>query len=175
MAGASAGDGGALEHRGLADETKDTPDPPGGEIQRDRAGNPTGLLIARPNAMILYATLARGPKLPLDQQANSTRHSLESPVQGGFTTIAYRRPSFGKQQIPRIAVSHAASRAIRIIELSALPRTEGAAISVAGWPTVHRNPHRQQRNPHANARRLLSSPARAPAPFEADHAATRGA
>src|SRR3954452_23902111 len=31
--------------------TKETPDPPGGEIQRDGAGNPTGLLIARPNAM----------------------------------------------------------------------------------------------------------------------------
>src|SRR5262245_52802924 len=48
--------------------TRDTPDPPGGEIQRDRQGHPTGLLIARPNAMILYATLARGPKLPPEQQ-----------------------------------------------------------------------------------------------------------
>src|SRR5262245_3083291 len=44
--------------------TKDTPDPPGGEIQRDKQGNPTGMLIARPNATILYATLAKGPKLP---------------------------------------------------------------------------------------------------------------
>ena len=40
--------------------TKDTPNPPGGEIQRDANGNPTGMLIARPNAMILYATLAKG-------------------------------------------------------------------------------------------------------------------
>ena len=39
--------------------TKDTPNPPGGEIQRDPNGNPTGLLIARPNATIHYATLAR--------------------------------------------------------------------------------------------------------------------
>ncbi|MGE0717772.1 MAG: amidohydrolase family protein, partial [Alphaproteobacteria bacterium] len=29
---------------------RDTPDPPGGEIERDRHGEPTGLLIARPNA-----------------------------------------------------------------------------------------------------------------------------
>src|SRR5215470_20283673 len=36
--------------------TKDTPHPIGGEIQRDKQGNPTGLLIARPNSMILYAT-----------------------------------------------------------------------------------------------------------------------
>src|SRR5438046_5755369 len=48
--------------------TKDTPEPPGGEIQRDKAGNPTGLLIAKPNAMILYSTLAKGPKLPPEHQ-----------------------------------------------------------------------------------------------------------
>src|SRR6266480_1064190 len=54
--------------------SKDTPDPPGGEIQRDKQGHPTGMLIARPNAMILYATLAKGPKLAPEQQANSTRH-----------------------------------------------------------------------------------------------------
>ncbi|MDP3715599.1 MAG: amidohydrolase family protein, partial [Burkholderiales bacterium] len=30
--------------------TRDTPQPAGGEIQRDKAGNPTGMLIARPNA-----------------------------------------------------------------------------------------------------------------------------
>jgi predicted amidohydrolase YtcJ len=53
--------------------TKDTPDPSGGEIQRDRHGNPTGLLIAKPNAMILYSTLAKGPKLARDDQRNSTR------------------------------------------------------------------------------------------------------
>ncbi len=35
--------------------TRDTPNPPGGEIQRDSKGNPTGLLIARPNATILYS------------------------------------------------------------------------------------------------------------------------
>src|ERR1700739_683721 len=54
--------------------TKDTPDPPGGEIQRDKRGNPTGLLIARPNAMILYASLAKGPKLGFDDEVISMRH-----------------------------------------------------------------------------------------------------
>src|SRR5271155_3478137 len=44
--------------------TRDTPEPPAGEIVRDGSGNPTGLLIAKPNAGILYATLAKGPKLP---------------------------------------------------------------------------------------------------------------
>jgi predicted amidohydrolase YtcJ len=66
--------------------TKDTPDPPGGEIQRDKHGNPTGILIARPNAMILYATLAKGPKLPPEQQANSTRHFMRELNRLGVTS-----------------------------------------------------------------------------------------
>src|ERR1700683_2559184 len=56
--------------------TSQTAAPPGGEIEVDHAGNPTGVLIARPNAMILYSTLAKGPKLPLEYQANSTRHFM---------------------------------------------------------------------------------------------------
>ncbi|MGH1560794.1 hypothetical protein ACRAWD_30155 [Caulobacter segnis] len=31
-------------------------------MQRDASGEPTGLLLAQPNATILYATLAKGPK-----------------------------------------------------------------------------------------------------------------
>jgi len=66
--------------------TKDTPNPPGGEIQRDSAGNPTGMLIARPNAMILYATLAKGPKLPYDLQVNSTRQFMRELNRLGITS-----------------------------------------------------------------------------------------
>lgn len=67
--------------------TKDTPNPPGGEIQRDGQGNPTGLLIARPNATILYATLAKGPKLPPEYQMNSTRHFMRELNRLGLTSI----------------------------------------------------------------------------------------
>jgi predicted amidohydrolase YtcJ len=56
--------------------TRDTPEPPGGTIERDANGEPTGLLLARPNALILYATLAKGPRLPFDWQVNSTRHFM---------------------------------------------------------------------------------------------------
>jgi predicted amidohydrolase YtcJ len=66
--------------------TKDTPNPPGGEIQRDSKGNPTGLLIARPNATILYATLAKGPKLPPEHQVNSTRHFMRELNRLGVTS-----------------------------------------------------------------------------------------
>src|SRR5882672_11044768 len=67
--------------------TKDTPNPPGGEIQHDHSGNPTGLLIARPNATILYATLAKGPKLPPEHQMNSTRHFMRELNRLGLTSI----------------------------------------------------------------------------------------
>ncbi len=66
--------------------TKDTPEPPGGEIRRDHAGNPTGLLIARPNAMILYSTLAKGPKLAREDQLNSTRLFMSELNRFGVTS-----------------------------------------------------------------------------------------
>nr|WP_315429724.1 amidohydrolase [uncultured Albidiferax sp.] len=65
--------------------TKDTPAPPGGEIVRDSAGNPSGLLLAKPNASILYATLAKGPKLPYEYQLNSTRHFMRELNRLGVT------------------------------------------------------------------------------------------
>ena len=67
--------------------TKDTPNPPGGEIQRDANANPTGLLIARPNATILYATLAKGPKLPPEYQKNSSRHFMREVNRLGVTGV----------------------------------------------------------------------------------------
>ncbi len=67
--------------------TKDTPDPPAGEIQRDGKGNPTGLIIARPNAYILYATLAKGPKLSYADQMNSSRQFMRELNRLGLTSV----------------------------------------------------------------------------------------
>ncbi len=67
--------------------TKDTPNPPGGVIEKDAAGNPTGLLVAKPAALILYSTLARGPKLPIEDQINSTRHYMREMNRLGITSV----------------------------------------------------------------------------------------
>ncbi|MDS9468878.1 amidohydrolase [Paracoccus sp. MBLB3053] len=67
--------------------TGDTPDPPGGEIERDARGNPTGMLIARPSALILYSTLAQGPKLAEEDQKNSTRHFMRELNRLGVTSV----------------------------------------------------------------------------------------
>jgi len=65
---------------------KDTPNPPGGLIERDRKGNPTGLLIAEPNALILYASIARGPKLAFEDQINSSRQFMRELNRLGLTS-----------------------------------------------------------------------------------------
>lgn len=50
-----------------------TLNPPGGLIQKDTDGQPTGLLVAEPNAFILYSTLAKLPELNTTEKLNSTR------------------------------------------------------------------------------------------------------
>lgn len=67
--------------------TRETPDPPGGEIQRNPNGDPTGLLLARPNALILYSALSKGPKLSPDDQVNSTRHFMRELNRLGVTSV----------------------------------------------------------------------------------------
>jgi len=67
--------------------TRDTPDPPGSEIVRGASGEPTGLMLARPNALLLYSALARGPKLPYEYQVNSTRHYMRELNRLGITSV----------------------------------------------------------------------------------------
>jgi predicted amidohydrolase YtcJ len=67
--------------------TKDTPPPPGGQIQKDSRGEPTGLILATPNAMILYSTLSKGPKLSYEHQVNSTRHFMKELNRFGITSV----------------------------------------------------------------------------------------
>lgn len=49
-----------------------TPNPPGGLIEKDANGQPTGLLVAEPNAFLLYSTLAKLPELGEAEKTNST-------------------------------------------------------------------------------------------------------
>lgn len=45
---------------------------PGGEVQLGADGKPTGFLVAKPSALLLYKTLVKLPKLTREEQLNST-------------------------------------------------------------------------------------------------------
>jgi predicted amidohydrolase YtcJ len=57
-----------------------------GEVELDANGRPTGKLIARPNALILYSTLAKTNKLSREDQVNSTLHFYRELNRLGVTS-----------------------------------------------------------------------------------------
>ncbi|WP_205945023.1 amidohydrolase family protein [Pedobacter psychrodurus] len=65
--------------------TSDTPNPAEGLIQKDEIGNPTGLLVAEPNAFILYSTLAKLPVLTHEGELNSTLQYMNELNRLGVT------------------------------------------------------------------------------------------
>jgi predicted amidohydrolase YtcJ len=74
----------ALKAVGIA---RDTQAPHGGQIEYSANGEPTGMILATPNAMILYSTLAKGPKLSYEHQLNSTRHYMKEMNRFGITSV----------------------------------------------------------------------------------------
>lgn len=64
-----------------------TPNPPAGLIEKDAFGEPTGLLIAEPNAFILYSTLAKLPELSFDEKMNSTQQYMRELNSLGVTGV----------------------------------------------------------------------------------------
>jgi predicted amidohydrolase YtcJ len=65
----------------------DTPNPVGGLIEKDSEGNPTGLLVAEPNAFILYSTLAKLPELTTEEKINSTLQYMTELNRLGVTAV----------------------------------------------------------------------------------------
>lgn len=64
-----------------------TPNPIAGLIEKDNDGNPTGLLIAEPNAFILYSTLSRLPELTKEEKINSTLQYMAELNRLGVTAV----------------------------------------------------------------------------------------
>lgn len=66
---------------------RNTPAPPGGRFEKDASGEPTGLLIAAPNPMILYTTIAKLPTLSQEEQVNSSLHFYRELNRFGLTSV----------------------------------------------------------------------------------------
>lgn len=58
-----------------------------GVIVRDDQGRPTGMLVAKPSALILYKSLAQAPKLAHQDQINSTRQFMHELNRLGITSV----------------------------------------------------------------------------------------
>jgi hypothetical protein len=67
--------------------TRQTPDPPGGGFERDRSGDPTGAVLARPSPRILLETLAKMPRLSFEDELNSTRQFMTELNRLGVTSF----------------------------------------------------------------------------------------
>ncbi|GAA3074420.1 MULTISPECIES: amidohydrolase [Actinomycetes] len=59
---------------------------PGGQVVVGRGGEPTGMLLAAPSALILYSTLAQAPMLPEEDRKDSTQHYLRELNRFGLTS-----------------------------------------------------------------------------------------
>lgn len=77
--------GAALRALGYA---RETPDPPGGVIERNDRGEPTGLLIATPSTAVLYGAIASAPALDHSARLNSTRQFMRELNRLGITSAS---------------------------------------------------------------------------------------
>jgi predicted amidohydrolase YtcJ len=67
--------------------TSETPNPNQGLIVRDNNGEPTGELLAEPNAFILYSTLSKLPELTATEKVNSTLQYMTELNRLGVTAV----------------------------------------------------------------------------------------
>lgn len=110
--------------------TRDTPDPKGGQIVRGRDGEPTGMLLAAPSALILYSTLARAPVLEGEDKKTSTRHFLRELNRFGLTSAidaAGGFQSFPENYATVVELAKAGQLSLRIA-YHLFPQTAGQEI-----------------------------------------------
>jgi predicted amidohydrolase YtcJ len=74
----------ALEVLGI---TRETQAPEGSVIERGANGVPTGVLLAQPNPMILYKTIAALPQMDAEEQLNSSRQFYRKLLSLGVTSV----------------------------------------------------------------------------------------
>ena len=74
----------AMEVLGI---NKDSVPPKGSRFERDSKGNPTGVLVADPNPMILYRTIGALPHMSLDEQYNSSKQYYRKLLSLGVTSV----------------------------------------------------------------------------------------
>ncbi|MER6535667.1 amidohydrolase [Streptomyces sp900105755] len=110
--------------------TRDSPDPMGGQIVRGHDGEPTGVLLAAPGALLLYSTLAKAPVLDPEGQKASTQQFLLELNRFGLTSLIDAAGGF--QDFPSgyraVTDLHAAGELTVRIAYHLFPQTFGQEI-----------------------------------------------
>ena len=113
--------------------TKDTPDPPGGEIERDRRATPRACSSRGPTRAILYSTLAKGPKLGFEDQLNSTRRFMRELNRLGRDERDRRRRRL--PELPRRLRGHRGAAPGRASSRCGSPTTSSRSGRRRSWTT----------------------------------------
>lgn len=115
---------------------RNTPNPPGGYMERDKSGNPTGIFIAHPFPTVALAPENTMPLLTFAQQKNSIRQFMHELNRLGMTSVV--DPGGVGQPYPQMykaleAISASGQQTIRL-SLFLLPQDAGKELAdVKGW------------------------------------------
>jgi len=101
----------------LAGITAKTPDPPGGQIVRDKAGNPTGIL--KDAAMTLVSKVQ--PPLTHEQLLRAARRALAYAASLGVTSVQHMNPEYSEVAV----YSELAEKGELTTRIYAAPMLEG--------------------------------------------------
>ncbi|QPH53315.1 amidohydrolase [Pontivivens ytuae] len=76
----------AIEYFGY--DQPDHPTYPGGTIEKDANGDPTGRLLSTPSGLLMYRTLSQAPTLSIRDQINSSIHYMDELNGLGVTSVS---------------------------------------------------------------------------------------
>lgn len=126
---------------------KNTKALPGTLIERDKAGNPTGMLVANPNAIILYSALALGPKLATADQINSTLHFMRELNRLGITSVCDAGGGFQRYPDDYAVIEQLATQNKLTVRIAYNLFTQRPGEELADFTAWTETSHYQQGNP----------------------------
>lgn len=116
---------------------------PGGTIEKDANGDPTGRLLATPSGLLMYKTLSAAPKLSITDQINSSIQYMDELNSLGITSVSdaggggMEFPDSDPYQV--IAWMHERNLLTTRIGYHSFPQVKGQELAnYQSWTKTHR-------------------------------------